>query len=192
MVESKPQLKRLLVILAIIFLGLASVGEFEEDTVQQLKGGDSPHLEIACHNHTAPGSYEDYGEPYILIEIEVKPQGVVSGGQIQVEFRSPYTPESTGRRGTSGQIKVPIRPVDYIRGEAWWHKPEKPGPMDTKHTEAIGGEIGCPTMYKDTWDYICANWWVLLIGFFAVMSYRFFSGRAMDFQDYFDEFRGKK
>ncbi|MBD3387667.1 MAG: peptidoglycan DD-metalloendopeptidase family protein [Candidatus Altiarchaeales archaeon] len=40
-------------------------------------------------------------------------------------------------------------------------------------------------------DYLMDNLWVLLIAFAAVMSYRFFSGKALDFAKARDEFDGK-
>lgn len=43
-----------------------------------------------------------------------------------------------------------------------------------------------------TCGYLMNNLWILLIAYAAVMSYRFFSGRAMDFKDMWDEYMGKK
>ncbi|MFH1403214.1 MAG: hypothetical protein ABIH11_02980 [Candidatus Altiarchaeota archaeon] len=43
-----------------------------------------------------------------------------------------------------------------------------------------------------TTDYCCNNAWVFLVALAALMAYRFFSGRAMDFQDAWDELMGKK
>jgi hypothetical protein len=41
-------------------------------------------------------------------------------------------------------------------------------------------------------DYFMNNLWVLIVAYAAVMSYRFFSGKAADFKDMWDEFQGKK
>jgi hypothetical protein len=41
-------------------------------------------------------------------------------------------------------------------------------------------------------DYLFANLWVLLVAYAAVMSYRLFSGRSLDFKDMWDEFHGRK
>jgi len=44
----------------------------------------------------------------------------------------------------------------------------------------------------EVWDYLCDNLYFLLIAYAAVMAYRFFSGRALDFKDMIDEYKGKK
>ncbi len=45
----------------------------------------------------------------------------------------------------------------------------------------------------DTCDYCMATLpWILILGIPIVMSYRYFSGRAIDFQDAWDEMMGKK
>jgi len=46
--------------------------------------------------------------------------------------------------------------------------------------------------YKDLFDYIYENLLVITIAFVALMSYRFFSTKRMDFQEMWDEWKGKK
>jgi hypothetical protein len=48
------------------------------------------------------------------------------------------------------------------------------------------------TIRKTILDYMYANAGIIIIAFVALMSYRFFSSRRFDFQDMWDEWKGKK
>ncbi|MBU0762433.1 MAG: hypothetical protein KKD39_05355 [Candidatus Altiarchaeota archaeon] len=41
-------------------------------------------------------------------------------------------------------------------------------------------------------DVVWSSLWVIVVAYAAAMSYRFFSGRSMDFKDMWDEYKGKK
>ena len=48
------------------------------------------------------------------------------------------------------------------------------------------------TSNTPTCNYLMNNVWILIIAYAAVVSYRFFSGRAIDFKEMWEEFQGKK
>ncbi|MDD5110918.1 MAG: hypothetical protein PHG85_00060 [Candidatus Altiarchaeota archaeon] len=53
-------------------------------------------------------------------------------------------------------------------------------------------ELEIEVAYKNFLDYLLENAWVIIVVFLALMSYRFFEARRMDFQDMWDEWKGKK
>ena len=179
--ESKKSLT-----IALIFLLSISVTPKIEKTVTILKGPDAPKVIVSC----------DHTDTQVNLNFDV--EGSVSGGEIAVDFEYPYSEYSQVIPGTSGPINLPILATSHVRGTAYWRDLSGPlAPRESYKTENFGNKLsdekaGCPTGYLDMWSYILEAWWIFVIAFFVVMSYRFFTGRAMDFQDYFDELRGKK
>jgi hypothetical protein len=182
MFKKKPHIYMFVLALLTLMLVVESSAKDDVRSQKKVTGDQVPLPVVVCTPEPASSR----------VKIDFTVQGDATGGEIRYLFNPPYTPFSGILPGTSGTIYVPILAVPYIRGQVYWKDGSSPNAPYWSTRIEQWGEEGCPTGYEDTWDYICENWWILFVGFMAVMSYRFFSGRAMDFQDYFDEFRGKK
>lgn len=176
---------RRIILMITVMAAMASIGfalENDEEVYRKTQG-QVPWVEIECSN--------DPSAQTVTMDFTVS--GDATDGEIVYELYPPYTPYSGTVSGTSGTVTLNALPVPQVRGTAYWRKLSgRDAPQWSPKTEEFGGDDGCPTGFRDVWDYVCDAWWLIAIGFLAVMSYRFFSGRAMDYQDYFDEFRGKK
>lgn len=169
---------------SILFFLIQVHAEENVRMLDDLSDSQVPYVEVECTPDTSAGNVE--------IHFFVVPASSASQGEMRIQFYPPYTEYSVARQGTDVTLTVPALPVPYVRGEVQWYDGDsEKAPKFSTRTEEWGDE-GCETGYRDSIDYLCDNWWIFIIAFLAVMSYRFFSGRAMDFQDYFDEFRGKK
>ncbi|MFH1054773.1 MAG: hypothetical protein V1744_01630, partial [Candidatus Altiarchaeota archaeon] len=132
---------------------------------------------------------EDYDVGSKKFKFTVKEMDLCNGDvldsgakKLYIEFSEPYS-DHTGWYSTGSVLDVKDRQQDINY---------KFQSYDGLHTDK--GNSG-RTLSKSTnpmCDYLMNNLWFLLVAFFAVMSYRFFSGKAMDFKDMYDEFKGKK
>jgi len=141
-------------------------------------GSESIYLDCICY--TTGDS--------MMLECKTQGNAEAGSGTMKLNFQPPYAPHDTVEEGTVVMLTLPILATKTLRGRAEW----KDTSIPVKAVAPI--EFNCATGYVDSWDYLTQPdvLWILIAGFAAVMAYRFFSGRVMDFQDALDEFRGKK
>lgn len=104
-------------------------------------------------------------------------------GSIHVEFHHPYA-EYTGWYEPGEEVTIRLRRGHEVIATMKAMDGFGKSPTFVSH-------INIPARL-DTLDYLMDNLWILLAAYAAIMSYRFFSGRAIDFRDMWDEFHGKK
>jgi hypothetical protein len=110
---------------------------------------------------------------------------LVESQEVYVDLQPPYS-EYSGRYPVGTTIVIPKGyNVDVVASmktvnDAEWYR-------SLDYTELVRTEK------ESLLEYCCENFfWVFVIGLVGIMSYRFFSGRAADFQDAWDELTGKK
>ncbi|MBD3261654.1 MAG: hypothetical protein GF334_08245 [Candidatus Altiarchaeales archaeon] len=122
------------------------------------------------------------GEPtHVKLTFEAENTGGYDG-EIHVDFSQPYAEYS--KQISSGEsITLPVKGRRENTVDVWWQTPD-----NHQNTKIQQLKFTLPSQPSVLWQVLE----ILLVAFIAVMSYRFFSGRAMDFQDWIDEFKGRK
>jgi|GEM_PF-5412996 len=144
-------------------------------------------------------------EPYIegqmqagtaLMDVEVKMKDICTQSDLAVgnprlvpgvyiDFKYPYT-QHTGWYTVGQTITVDVNSGIDLHTEMMIH--DDSGFIQSRPVTHV---VRVP-VEANSWNYLCDNLWILLIAYAVVMAYRFYSGRAADIKDAWDEYKGRK